>query len=68
MRNSPIYITVSTNINNLVPLFRTFSFIYIKNPFHFNFIPLNYLIKNILTFIALIVSIFIFKTALLLYS
>jgi len=68
VRNSPIYITVSTNINNLVPLFRTFSFIYIKNPFHFNFIPLNYLIKDILTFITLIALIFTSKTALLFYS
>jgi len=68
MRKSPIYATTSTNINNLIPLFCIFSFIYTKNPFNFNFIKLNYLIKNILTFIAFITLIFTFKAALLPYS
>ena len=68
MRKSPIYATTSTNINNLIPLFCIFSFIYTKNPFNFNFIKLNYLIKNILTFIASIALIFIFKIILLLYN
>jgi len=68
MRKSPIYTTASTNINNLIPLFCIFNLIYIKNPFNFNFILLNCLIKNILTFIASITSIFIFKTTLLPYN
>jgi len=68
MRNNPIYTTVSTSINNLVSLFYTFNFIYIKNPFNFNIILLNYLIKGILTLILLIILIFIFKAALLPYS
>jgi len=50
MRNSFIYATASTYINNLVPLYCIFNYIYIKNLFNFNFIPLNYLIKGILTF------------------
>jgi len=68
VRNSPIYTTASTNINNFTPLFYIFIYIYIKNPFSFNFILLNYLIKNILTFIVLTILIFISKTALLPYN
>jgi len=68
VRNNPIYTIAATNINNLVPLFYTFSFIYIKNSFNFNFILLNCLIKGILTLIVLTTLIFIFKTVLLLYS
>jgi len=68
VRKSPIYTTVSTNINNLTPLLYIFIHIYIKNPFNFNFIPLNYLIKGILIFMVPITSIFISKTALLLCS
>jgi len=67
MRNNPIYTTTSTNISNLIPLFRTFSFIYIKNPFNFIFILLN-LIKGILTLIVPITLFFIFRAALLPYS
>jgi len=68
MRKSPIYITMSTNINNLIPLFYIFNLIYIKNPCSFNFILLNHLIKNILTFIASIALIFTSKAILLPYS
>jgi len=68
VRNNPIYITAFTNINSFISLFCIFIYIYIKNPFNFNFVLLNYLIKNILTFIVSITSIFVFKTALLLYS
>ena len=68
MRKSPIYITISASISNLIPLFYIFNLIYIKNPFNFNLILLNCLIKSSLTFKALIASILIFKTALLLYS
>ena len=60
MRNSPIYTTASININDFTPLFYTFIYIYIKNPFNFDFIPLNHLIKNILTFIVPILSSFTF--------
>jgi len=42
--------------------------IYIKNPFSFNFILLNYLIKSILTFISPTLLILISKAVLLLYS
>jgi len=68
VRNSPIYATASININNLAPLYYIFSHIYIKNPFNLNFISLNYLIKNILTFIAFISLILASKAALLLYN
>jgi len=68
VRNSPIYTTASTNISNLVPLFYIFIYIYIKNPFNFNFILLNYLIKDILTFIVSTTLIFTSKAALLPYS
>jgi len=68
VRNNPIYTTASTNINNFIPLFCTFNLIYIKNPFNFNFILLNRLIKTILTLIVLITLIFTSKTILLLYS
>ena len=51
MRNSPIYTTASINVNNFTFLFYTFIYIYAKNPFNLNFIPLNHLIKSILTFI-----------------
>jgi len=54
MRNNPIYTTILTSINNFTFLFYTFIYIYIKIPFNFNFILLNYLIKNILTFIIFI--------------
>jgi len=68
VRKSPIYTTASTNINNLTPLFYIFIHIYIKNPFNFNFILLNRLIKDILTFIVPTTLIFTSKTVLLLYS
>jgi len=51
MRNNPIYTTASTNINNFTPLLYTFIYIYIGNLFNLNFVPLNRLIKDILTFI-----------------
>jgi len=51
VRSNPIYTTASTSINNFIPLFYTFIYIYIKNPFNLNFIPLNRSIKGILTFI-----------------
>jgi len=65
VRNNFIYTTASTNISNLIPLFYTFNFIYIRNLFNFNFILLNYLIKNFLILIALITSIFAFRVILL---
>jgi len=68
MRNSPIYTTASTSINNLILLFCIFSLIYIRIPFNFNLILLNYLIKSILTFKVSIASILASKAALLLYS
>jgi len=68
VRKSPIYATVSANINNFIPLFYIFSLIYIKNPFNLNFIPSNRSIKGILTFVVPITLIFISKTALLSYS
>jgi len=54
MRNNPVYTTISININSFNPSLYTFICIYIKNPFNLNFIPLNRLIKGILTFINLI--------------
>jgi len=68
VRKSPIYTTTSTNINSFTFLFYTFIYIYIKNSFNLNFIPLNRLIKDILTFIVLTTSILMSKTILLLYS
>ena len=68
MRKSLIYATASINISNLTFLFYTFIYIYIKNPFNFNFILLNRLIESILTFIVPTISIFISKAALLPYS
>jgi len=68
VRKSPIYATVSANINNLAPLFCTFIYIYIRNLFSFNFILLNYLIKGILTFIVPTILIFTSRTTLLLYN
>jgi len=68
VRKSPIYTTASININNFTPLFYTFIYIYIKNIFNFNFILLNRLIKNILTFIIPIILIFMSKAILLPYS
>jgi len=50
VRNSPIYTTASININNFIPLFYIFIYIYIKNPFNLNFVSLNHLIKGILAF------------------
>jgi len=63
-----MYITASTSINNLVPLFRIFNLIYTRNPFNFDFIPLNRLIKGILTLIVPTTSIFAFRTILLPYN
>jgi len=68
VRKSLIYATAFTNINNLTPLFYIFIYIYIKNPFNFNLILLNYLIKSILTFIVFTILIFISKATLLLYN
>jgi len=69
MKKSPIYITVSININNLVPLFYILSLIYIKNlfNFNFNFILLNHLIikfnlpSNLVPLMGLYKQIFIKK-------
>jgi len=58
MRNSLIYAIVSTYINSLVLLYCIFIYIYIKNPFNFNFILSNHSIKDILIFIDFILSIF----------
>jgi len=68
MRNSPIYATASTSISNLTPLYYIFNYIYIKNPFNLNFVLLNRLIKNILTFIDPILLILTSKATLLLYN
>jgi len=68
MRKSLIYTTTSTNISSLTPLFYTFIYIYIRNPFNFNFISLNHLIKDILIFIVPTTSIFASKAILLPYS
>jgi len=54
MRNNSIYTTALANINNFIPLFYIFIYIYIKNPFNLDFVLLNHLIKNILTFIIFI--------------
>jgi len=51
VRHNPIYTTASTNISNFNLLFYIFIFIYIRNPFNLDFVPLNYLIKSILAFI-----------------
>jgi len=51
MRNNPIYTTALTNISSFMFLFYTFIYIYIKNPFSLDFVLLNRLIKDILTFI-----------------
>jgi len=51
MRNSPIYTTILANINSFTPLFYIFIYIYIKNLFSLDFVPLNHLIKGILIFI-----------------
>jgi len=68
VRNSPIYVTTSININNLISLCCIFNYIYIKNPFNLNFVPLNYLIKGILTFIDPISLILTFRAVLLPYN
>jgi len=68
VRNNLAYITASASINNLIPLLCIFIHIYAKNPFNFNFILLNHLIKDILTFIVPTTLIFAFKTALLPYN
>jgi len=68
VRNSPIYTTVSTYINSLIPLYYIFNHIYIKNSFNFNLILLNYLIKGILTFINPILFNFTLKATLLPYN
>jgi len=51
VRDSLIYTTASTYIGSLVSLYCIFIYIYAKNPFNFNFVPLNHLIKDILIFI-----------------
>jgi len=66
--NSPIYAIASTYISNLVPLYYIFNYIYIKNPFNFNFVLLNHLIKSILTFINFILFSLILKAASLPYN
>jgi len=68
MRNNPIYATASTSINNFTPSLYTFIYIYAKNPFNFNFVLLNRLIKGILIFMVPTTLIFAFRTALLPYS
>ena len=68
MRNNPIYTTASAGISNLDPLAYTFILIYIRNPFNFNFIPLNHSIKGILTFIVFILFSLLSQTALSPYS
>jgi len=64
VRNNPIYTTASASISNLDPSAHTFILIYTRNPFNFNFILLNCLIKNILTFIVFILFSFSSQTAL----
>jgi len=59
---------MSTNINNLAPLYYILNHIYIKNPFNFNFVPLNHSINNILTFINPILLILILKVTPLPYN
>jgi len=54
MRNNPIYTTTLASISNFAPSLCIFIYIYIKNSFNVDFIPLNRLIKNILTFIIFI--------------
>jgi len=51
VRNNPTYTTTSASVSNFNPLLYTFIHIYAKNLFNLNFIPLNRLIKGILTFI-----------------
>jgi len=51
MRNSLVYTTALANINIFNLLLCTFIYIYIKNPFNLDFVPLNRSIKGILTFI-----------------
>ena len=60
IRNNPIYTTTSANISNFAPSLYTFIYIYIKNPFNLDFVPLNRLIKSILTFIVPILFNFLF--------
>jgi len=68
VRNNSIYTTASTGINNFNPLFYIFIYIYTRNPFNLNFVPLNCSIKNILTFINFILSNFASQTTLSLCS
>jgi len=68
VRNNLPYTTASANINNFIPSLYTFIYIYIKNPFNLNFIPLNRSIKGILTFINFILLSLSSQTTLLLYN
>jgi len=68
MRNNPTYATASANISNFTPLFYTFIYIYIRNPFNLNFIPLNRSIKGIVIFIIFILFNLLSQTTLLPYN
>jgi len=68
MRNNPVYATALAGISNLDPLACTFILICVRNPFSFNFIPLNRSIKSILTFIVPILFSFSLWTILSPYS
>jgi len=68
VRNNPVYTTASASVSNLDPLAYTFILICVRNPFNFNFIPLNCSIKGILTFIIPILFSLSLQTALSPYS
>jgi len=68
VRNNPTYTTASASINNLNPSAYTFIFICVRNPFNFNFVPLNRSIKGILAFIIFILFSLLSQTALSPYS
>jgi len=59
---------MSTNINSFTPLLHNFIYIYAKNLFNLNFIPLNRLIKGILTFIISILFSLLLQITLLSYN
>ena len=62
-RNIPIYITASTSIAILCPLYCSLSDIYIRYPLSFAFILLNHLTANSLTFLIFILFSLLLKAS-----
>ena len=63
IKNIPVYITMSTSVTILSPLYLSFNGIYVKYPLSLIFILLNHLITNNLIFFVLMLFSLLLKAS-----